>query len=270
MHHNKQMKINENKGIQITCQLMSAASQWFKSPDPVYELVNPKTGKSKWELVEITCPWPWIDFDGETLEKAYQKRVAKYDVLRNEPKKEYPHQGVEQATIVVDATGVFHKRAQIEFVKATRLQKKDLARFQRNVVDMAIHWSYQSFHKSMEKARYNKQFHPTPEIIAELEKLVVDLMLDADEEPVDIRWIRMRRLLASSFIKHQLQFVWLQLKRSRRFLFLSSITMVTRIRRNLSLFSVTLTSFRNSNVRIVCMSTLQRWIQRASTRAHEL
>jgi hypothetical protein len=62
------------------------------------------------------------------LEKAYQKKVTKYDVLRQELKKEYPNQEVEQATIVVGATGVFHGRSQLEFAKATRSEKKDLGR----------------------------------------------------------------------------------------------------------------------------------------------
>jgi predicted metalloenzyme YecM len=66
--------------------------------------VNRETGESKWELVEITFPWPWIDFDGQTLEKAYRKKVSKYDVLRQELKKEYPHGELEQVTIVVCAT----------------------------------------------------------------------------------------------------------------------------------------------------------------------
>jgi hypothetical protein len=55
---------------------------------------------------------------------------------------------------VVGATGVFHKKSQLEFAKATRLQKKDLARWQRNMVDMAIHDSCQIFHESMEKANF--------------------------------------------------------------------------------------------------------------------
>jgi hypothetical protein len=31
------------------------------------------------KLEEITCPWPWIDFDGETLERAYRKKVTKFN-----------------------------------------------------------------------------------------------------------------------------------------------------------------------------------------------
>jgi hypothetical protein len=37
--------------------------------------------------------------------------------LRQELKKEYPNQEVEQATIAVGATGVFHARSRIEFAK---------------------------------------------------------------------------------------------------------------------------------------------------------
>jgi hypothetical protein len=107
------------------------------------------------QLVEVTCLWPWIDYDGETLEKAYRKKVAKHGILRADLKREYPNQEVDQATIVVGGTGVFHKGSQLEFAMATRLQKKDLSRWQRNVVDMEIHGSYQLFHESMEKAKFN-------------------------------------------------------------------------------------------------------------------
>jgi hypothetical protein len=110
-HHNKSLKINENKAIATACARMSTSSQKFKRPDLVYESPNPETGKSKWELVEITCPWPWIDYDSETLEKAYRKKVEKYDILRQDLKREYPDQEVEQVTIVVGATGVFHRRS---------------------------------------------------------------------------------------------------------------------------------------------------------------
>jgi hypothetical protein len=135
------LKINENKAIQTACDEMSTSTERFKRPDLVYESVNPETGNTKWQLVEITCPWPWIDYDGETLEKAYRKKVGKYDRLRADLKRPYPKQEVEQATIVVGATGVFHKKSQVEFAKATRLGKKELARWQRNVVDMALNGS---------------------------------------------------------------------------------------------------------------------------------
>jgi hypothetical protein len=159
------MKINENKAIATACKRMSTSTQKFKRPDLVYESINPETGKTKWELVEIACSWPWIDYDGETLEKAYRKKVGKYDILRADLKREYPNEEVEQATIVGGATGVFHKKSQLEFARATRLQKKDLARWQRNVVDMAIHGSYQIFHESMEKAKFNQTNPPPPEAV---------------------------------------------------------------------------------------------------------
>jgi hypothetical protein len=50
---------------------------------------------------------------------------------------------VEQATIVVGATCVFHKRSHVEFAKVTRVQKKELARWQKHAVDMAIRGSYE-------------------------------------------------------------------------------------------------------------------------------
>jgi hypothetical protein len=64
----------------------------------------------------------------ERWARAFRKKVGKYDILRADLKREYPNKEVEQAMIVVGATGVFHKRSQLEFARATRLQKKDLAR----------------------------------------------------------------------------------------------------------------------------------------------
>jgi hypothetical protein len=90
---------------------------------------------------------------------------------------------VEQATIVVGATGVFHKRSQIEFAKATRLGKKDLARWQRNIVDMALNGSYQLSHESMKRIKFNREHPPAKEVIEELEKHESDLMPDVDEDP---------------------------------------------------------------------------------------
>jgi hypothetical protein len=75
------MKINENKAIATACKIMSTSTQKFKRPDLVFESVNPETGKRKSELVESTCPWPWIDYDGETLEKASRKKVGKCDIF---------------------------------------------------------------------------------------------------------------------------------------------------------------------------------------------
>jgi hypothetical protein len=63
------VKINENKAIATACKRMSTSTQKFKRPDLVYETVNPETGKIKWELVEITCLWPWIDYDGKRSSK---------------------------------------------------------------------------------------------------------------------------------------------------------------------------------------------------------
>jgi hypothetical protein len=75
------------------------------------------------------------DYDGGTLEKAHRKKVGNYGTLCQEA---HPDRKIEQTIIVVGATGVFHKRSQIEFAKATRSEGKDLARWQQNAVDMAI------------------------------------------------------------------------------------------------------------------------------------
>jgi hypothetical protein len=125
-HHNKLLKINENKATRTARARMSISTQKSRRPDLVYESLNLENGGMKWKLVEITCPWPWIDYDGETLEKAYRKKVDKYDVLRADFKRDYPNQEVEEATIVVGATGVFHKRFQIEFAESTCLGKQGL------------------------------------------------------------------------------------------------------------------------------------------------
>jgi hypothetical protein len=160
--------------------------QHFKRKDLVCESVNPEIGRMKWKLIEITCPWPAIDYDGDPLEKAYRKKVGKYDFLRQELKKEYPQQEVEQATIVVLTAAVLHKKSQIEFAKATRLAKKDLARWQRNVVDIAIHGSYQVFHESIEKTKFNQKCPPTKEVLEILGEHVIDLIPDADEDSIHV------------------------------------------------------------------------------------
>jgi hypothetical protein len=49
-------------------QRISTETQKLKRPDLVYE-------KSVLKLVEITCPWPWVDYDSGTLEEAYRQTV---------------------------------------------------------------------------------------------------------------------------------------------------------------------------------------------------
>jgi hypothetical protein len=53
------------------------------------------------------------------------------------------------------------------------------------LVDIAIHSSYQVFHESMEEAKYNRKFPPTPETISMLEEHEADLIPDANEDPVN-------------------------------------------------------------------------------------
>jgi hypothetical protein len=49
---------------------------------------------------------------------------------------------------------------------------------------MAIHGSYQIFHESMEKAKFNQKNPPPPEAVEIIEQHEMDLEPDADEEPV--------------------------------------------------------------------------------------
>jgi hypothetical protein len=87
---------------------------------------------------------------------------------------------------VVDAIGVLHKRSEMEFAKATRSQKKDLARCWRNVVGIALHGSYQIFHESMKKTRYNRTNPPIAEVLADIERQETDRMPDGDDDMIDI------------------------------------------------------------------------------------
>jgi hypothetical protein len=48
---------------------------------------------------------------------------------------------------------------------------------------MALNGSYQLFHESMEKIKYNQEHPPAKEVIEELEKHESDLMPDVDEDP---------------------------------------------------------------------------------------
>jgi hypothetical protein len=102
------MLINEDKRIEQVCKLHDDATQKAMRPDLVWEATN-EDGKNCWQLTEITCPWSWMDHDGETLQKAYNKKVGKYDQLRREIAEAYPGKPVNQFTIVVSATGAFMK-----------------------------------------------------------------------------------------------------------------------------------------------------------------
>jgi hypothetical protein len=53
-----------------------------------------------------------------------------------------PDQRIEQTTIVAEATGVFHESSQVKFAKVTRLEGKDFARWQPNMVNMKLRCSY--------------------------------------------------------------------------------------------------------------------------------
>jgi hypothetical protein len=50
---------------------------------------------------------------------------------------------------------------------------------------MALNGSYQLFHESMEKIKYNREHPPAKKAIEELEKHESDLMPDVDEDPED-------------------------------------------------------------------------------------
>jgi hypothetical protein len=99
-HKRTNMQINEDKRIEQVCKLHDDATQKAMRPDLVWEATN-EDGKNCWQLTEITCPWSWMDHDGETLQKAYDKKVGKYDQLRREIAEAYPGRPVNQYTIVV-------------------------------------------------------------------------------------------------------------------------------------------------------------------------
>jgi hypothetical protein len=180
------MKINENKRIQSIVQRMNTGSQRLKRPDLLYDSVEAH-GNGLLRLVEVAFPWPWIDSDGQTLKKAYRKNVGKSERPIVKIERVCPNQTVEQSTIVIGATGVFHKQSQVEFAKATRLQKKQLARYQRNPVDMAIQGWYQVFVESMERAKHHRDNPPKLEEISILAEHGIDLAPGEDEDPVDLK-----------------------------------------------------------------------------------
>jgi hypothetical protein len=102
--------------------------------------------------------------------------INECEPLVTELKKICPDQKVELETIVPGATGVFHERSQVAFAKATRLEKKELARWQRNAVDLAIQGSCQVLIESMEHDKHSREYPPQPDAIAILEENEVDLM----------------------------------------------------------------------------------------------
>jgi hypothetical protein len=175
------MQINEDKRIETVCKLHDTATQKAMRPDLVWESTN-EDGKNCWQLTEITCPWSWMDHDGETLQKAYNKKVGKYDQLRREIAEVYPGRPVNQYTIVVSATGAFMKQSQTEFARATEVQGKQLARFSRDVVDAAIRGSFDIYTDSMSRIQYHREHKVEPEVKSLLEQEEVDCAMDDDEE----------------------------------------------------------------------------------------
>jgi hypothetical protein len=123
-----------------------------------------------------------MDHDGETLQKAYNKKVGKYDQLRREIAEAYPGRPVNQYTIVVSATGAFMKQSQTEFARATKLQGKQVARFSRDVVDAAIRGSFYIYTDSMSRIQYHREHKVEPEVADLLEKEAFDCVMDGDEE----------------------------------------------------------------------------------------
>jgi hypothetical protein len=123
-----------------------------------------------------------MDHDGVTLQKAYNKKVGKYDQLRREIAEAYPGRPVNQYTIVVSATGAFMKRSQTEFARATKLQGKQLARFSRDVVDAAIRGSFDIYMDSMSRIQYHREHKVEPEVRNLLEQEAMDCALEDDEE----------------------------------------------------------------------------------------
>jgi hypothetical protein len=51
---------------------------------------------------------------------------------------------------------------------------------------MAIHGSYQIFHESREKAKFNQKNPPPPEAVEIIEQHEADLTPDADEDPIQM------------------------------------------------------------------------------------
>jgi hypothetical protein len=119
---------------------------------------------------------------GETLQRADNKKVGKYDQLRREIAEADPGRPVNQYTIVVSATGAFMKQSQLEFARATKLQGKQLARFSRDVVDAAIRGSFDIYTDSMSRIQYPTEHKVEPEVKNLLEQEAVDCALEDDEE----------------------------------------------------------------------------------------
>jgi hypothetical protein len=127
--------------------------------------------------VEITCPWAWIDCVGEIFEKAYKKKVGKYDQLKREMTEAYPDRPVIQSTIVVGATG---------FAKITRSEGEQLARFSRELVDAAICGSFDIYTDRTARIKYNRERPPLPAEIQILEEHELDCGVEEDEEVEDV------------------------------------------------------------------------------------
>jgi hypothetical protein len=123
-----------------------------------------------------------MDHDGETLQKACNKKVGKYDQLRRGIAESYPGRPVNQYAIVVSATGAFMKQSQTEFARATKLQGKQLAKFSRDVVDAAIRGSFDIHTDRMSRIQYHRAHKVEPEVKNLLEQEAMDCALENDDE----------------------------------------------------------------------------------------
>jgi hypothetical protein len=174
------MKINGDKRIETICALPDHATQKAIRPDLVWEATN-ENGKNSWQLTDITCRWSWVDHDWETLQKAYNKKVGKYDQLGREISEADSERPVNQFIVVVSATGAFMKQSQTEFARATKLEGKNLARFSREAVDAAIRASFDIYTDSMSRIKYHREHTPEPAVKQLLEKEEFDCALEDTE-----------------------------------------------------------------------------------------
>jgi hypothetical protein len=140
----KGVHIREDERIGRICAEMTDDEGALKRPDLMYESFITKKTKTKkiFSLTEITSPWTWE----HSLERAYQKKVEKYEPVRirfHQLNSEY-HE-VRLNIIVVSPSGVFPMQSQKDFAIATMLPRNRLAAHARCVVDATIYNAYEHY-----------------------------------------------------------------------------------------------------------------------------
>jgi hypothetical protein len=136
--------IQDDRRVADICAGFTDEDGALKRPDLMYESFAQKKGKTRkyYNLTEITCPWAW----GDSLERAYMKKLEKYEPVRVRMQQLDPsYDDVRLNITVVSPSGVFLQRSKKDSAVATMLTRSRLAAHARFVVDAAITQAHEHY-----------------------------------------------------------------------------------------------------------------------------